>query len=39
MIDDVVEELVKIELKPRDKEGDTEGFEAVSKHWLKFRIW
>ena len=39
MIDDVVEDLVKMELKQRDKEGDTEGFEAGSNHWLKFKIW
>ena len=39
MIDDVVEELAKMELSQREKEGDDEGFEQKSDHWLKFKIW
>ena len=39
VIDDVVKELIEMELKQREKEGDTEGFEAGSEHWLKFNIW
>ena len=39
MIDDVVEELAKMELSQREKKGDDEGFEQLSEHWLKFKIW
>ena len=39
VIDDVVKELIEMELKQRKKDGDTEGFEAGSEHWLKFNIW
>ena len=39
MIDNVVEELEKMELSQREKEGDDEGFEHMSDHWLKFTIW
>ena len=34
LIDDVVKELIEMELKQREKEGETEGFEAGSEHWL-----
>ena len=39
MIDDVVKELTEMELNQRKKEGDEEGFEKSSHHWLKFNIW
>ena len=35
----MVKELIEMELKQRKKDGDTEGFEAGSEHWLKFNIW
>ena len=35
LIDDVVKELIEMELKQREKEVDTEGFEAGSEDWLK----
>ena len=38
-MDKVVKELIEMELKQREQEGDTEGFEAGSEHWLKFKIW
>ena len=31
----MVKELIEMELKQRKKDGDTEGFEAGSEHWLK----
>ena len=39
LIDGVVKDLVEKELCQRKKEGDEEGFEACSIHWLKFKIW
>ena len=39
LIDDVVKDLVEMELNQRKKEGDEEGFEEGSLHWLKFKIW
>ena len=39
LIDDVVKDLIEMKLKLRKKEGDTKGFVAGSKHWLKFKIW
>ena len=39
MIDYVVDELAKMELNQREKEGDEKGFEQLSQQWLKFKIW
>jgi hypothetical protein len=38
-IDDVVQEMMKIELKQRRTEGDNEGYESGSEHRLMFNIW
>ena len=35
LIDDAVKDLIEMELNQRKKEGDVEGFEAGSDHWLK----
>ena len=38
-IDEVVEQLAKMEIKERKDEGDKESHEQLSNHWLKFKIW
>ena len=30
--------MARFKLNQREKEGDEEGFETLSNHWLKFRI-
>ena len=35
----VIQPLIEMKLKQRKKDGDTEGFEAGSEHWLKLNIW
>ena len=35
-IDKAVEELTKLEIKQREKEGDEDGLEELSNYWLKF---
>ena len=32
------EEMAKMEIKQREKEGDEEGLEQLSNYWLKFKI-
>ena len=38
-IDEVVEQMAKMEIKQRKDEGDEESHEQLSNHWLKFKIW
>ena len=35
----MVKDLVEMELDNRKKDGDEEGLEEGSLHWLKFKIW
>ena len=38
-IEDVVEDMAKLEVNKREVKGDEKGFEQLSDHWLKFKIW
>ena len=38
-IDKAVEELTKLEIKQREKEGDEDGLEELSNYWLRFKIY
>ena len=38
-IDEVVQDMMKIELRQRRNEGDNEGYECGSKHQLMFNLW
>ena len=37
-IDEVVEQLAKFEIEQRKNEGDKQGHEQLSNHWLKYKI-
>ena len=38
-IDEVIQQMMKMEICQREAEGDREGFEECSKYRLEFNIW